>query len=119
MSNGVIWASEYSLGPQLWGSEGGPGPQGPPGSATDFSIAVARGPGPPPPGSAPDFTMDYTYKMRTLSFVIVSCLICDDCGKCLILWPPRDAIVFYLLQFPVLERTHFMNISLFLIYFGD
>ena len=33
VSKGVIWASEYSLGPQLWG-QGGLGPQGPPGSAT-------------------------------------------------------------------------------------
>ena len=33
-SKGVIWASEYSQGPQIWGP-GGPGPPGPPpGSAT-------------------------------------------------------------------------------------
>ena len=30
MSKGVIWASEYSLGPQIWG------PGGPPGSATGY-----------------------------------------------------------------------------------
>ena len=29
VSKGVIWGSEYSLGPQLWGS-GGPRPLGPP-----------------------------------------------------------------------------------------
>ena len=34
MSKGVIWASEYSLGPQIWGPGGGPGPRGPPRSAT-------------------------------------------------------------------------------------
>ena len=35
VSKGVIWASEYSLGPQIWGP-GGPGAPGPPtGSATD------------------------------------------------------------------------------------
>ena len=26
MSKGVIWASEYSLGPQIWGPGGGLGP---------------------------------------------------------------------------------------------
>ena len=30
VSKGVIWASEYSLGPQLWGSKGGPRPPGSP-----------------------------------------------------------------------------------------
>ena len=34
MSKGVIWSSEYSLGPQIWGPGGAPGPRGPPGSAT-------------------------------------------------------------------------------------
>ena len=29
VSKGVIWASEYSLGPQIWGP-GGPGPRSPP-----------------------------------------------------------------------------------------
>ena len=37
MSKGVIWASEYSLGPQIWGPGGGPGPRAPPtGSATEY-----------------------------------------------------------------------------------
>ena len=39
VSKGVIWASEYSLGPQIWGSGGGPAP---PGSATDVKTSCER-----------------------------------------------------------------------------
>ena len=35
MSKGVIWASEYSLGPQIWGPGGGRASGAPPGSATE------------------------------------------------------------------------------------
>ena len=39
VSKGVIWSSEYSLGPQIWGP-GGSGPPGPPGSATGYKYPV-------------------------------------------------------------------------------
>ena len=34
VSKGVIWASEYSLGPQIWGPGGARAPGAPPGSTT-------------------------------------------------------------------------------------